>query len=30
MKYDVRRNSQFKKDFALVAKRGLDIEEFKA
>ena len=29
MKYDVRRTSQFKKDFELVIRRGLDIEEFK-
>ena len=29
MKYDIRRTTQFKKDFELVRKRGLDIEEFK-
>ena len=29
MKYGIRQSSQFKKDFKLCLKRGLDIEEFK-
>ena len=28
MKYSIRRTSQFKKDFKLCLKRGLDIDEF--
>lgn len=29
MKYDIRRTSQFKKDFERVVKRGFDINEFR-
>ena len=29
MKYEIRRTSQFKKDFETVLKRGLDINEFR-
>ena len=29
MKYDIRKTSQFKKDFETVLKRGLDINEFR-
>ena len=28
MKYDIRRTTQFKKDFEAIRKRGLDISEF--
>lgn len=28
MKYDIRRTSQFKNDFKLMVKRGVDIKEF--
>lgn len=28
MKYDIRRTSQFKSDFKLILKRGIDISEF--
>ena len=30
MKYEIRRTSQFKKDFEAIRKRGLDITEFTA
>ena len=30
MKYEIRKTSQFKKDFDTGVKRGLDIEEFRA
>jgi len=29
MKYDIKKTSQFKKDFDTVLKRGLDINEFR-